>query len=185
MIITNFATGNRNINDNAIDECFLDLEERNPPFLIVEPNFEDALNVDTDIVLNVVSAITNLDRLNRTLSNLNVDNDLDQEILFEVFRACIRGDNLSHEHTKQYFEFVAKIDRYYDKFAYITDESDSSKIDFRPHYSIDFHLLGRKVWLDNTDRYAQNIDDFFNLRFSYISNEIDFSELVKRLDELN
>ena len=31
MIITNFATGNRNINDNAIDECFLDLEEKPTP----------------------------------------------------------------------------------------------------------------------------------------------------------
>ena len=38
----------------------------------------------------LLSAITNLDRLNRTLSNLNVDNDLDQEILFEVFRGGLR-----------------------------------------------------------------------------------------------
>ena len=183
MRITNFAT-DKNINDEIVDLFLIDLDERNARYYIIEPDFEEALNINTDIVLHTVNAINNLERLSRTLTNLNLENNLDREVLFDVFRAVMRGDCPSVELLQRYFNLVAEIDCYYDKFAYMNDESDNSAIEFRPDVSIDFYLLGLSHWLNDSNQYAQRIDDFFILRYSFISNEIDFSEFRSRIKDL-
>ena len=84
------------------------------------------------------------------------------------------------EQVQRYFILVADIEAYADKFSCINADTPLV-FDF----SIDFYLLGQSDLLTDSIIYAEKLDTFFNLRYSLISKEIDFSEFLKQLRNLN
>ena len=173
MRITNFAT-DATVTDDIIDNFLIDLDERDAKYYIIEDDFEDDLNIDTGVVLDIVSATISLQRLNRTLKNLKIDNNLNQDILFEVLTSVLRGDYATIDQLQRYFILVADVEAYADKFTYL---DASSPIEFS--YNIDFYLLGKQHWLTDSQRFAEKIDNLFALRYAYISKQVDFSEFFE------
>jgi len=170
----------KNIHEDKIEDYLYDLQDNNKSFIVIElDENDDNLNLDLDIALNLINATTVLQKVNRTLKNLKIPNNLDQSVLLEVITSVLRGDFPTLEQVQRYFALVADIELYADKMAYINADSPLV-FDF----SIDLFLLGQSHLLGDSAIYADKLDNFFNLRYSLISNEIQFSEFLSKVNDL-
>ena len=170
----------KNIHEDKIEDYLYSLQDDNKSFIVIEQDeSDDNLNLDLDVALNLVIATTVLQKVNRTLKNLKIDNSLDQSILLEVLASVLRGDFPTVEQVQRYFILVADIEAYADKFSYINADTP---LVF--DYSIDFYLLGQSDLLTDSAIYAEKLDTFFNLRYSLISKEIQFSEFMNKVNDL-
>ena len=170
----------KNIHEDKIEDYLYSLQDKESSFIVIEQDeSDDNLNLDLDVALNLINATTVLQKINKTLLNLKLPNILDQNILVEVLTSVLRADFPTLEQVQRYFTLVADIEAYADKFSYI---NANTPLFF--DYSIDLFLLGQRDLLTDSIIYANKLDDFFNLRYSLISKEIQFNEFMNRVNDL-
>lgn len=170
----------KNIHEDKIEDYLFSLQDKESSFIVIEQDeSDDNLDLDLDVALNLINATTVLQKVNRTLANLKLPNNLDQDILFEVLTSVLRGDFSTVEQVQRYFTLVADIEAYADKFSCINADTP---LVF--DYSIDLYLLGQSDLLTDSAIYANKLDDFFNLRYSLISKDIQFSEFLSKVKGL-
>ena len=170
----------KNIHEDKIEDYLYSLQDKESSFIVIEQDeSDDNLNLDLDVALNLINATTVLQKINKTLLNLKLPNILDQNILVEVLTSVLRADFPTLEQVQRYFTLVADIEAYADKFSYI---NANTPLFF--DYSIDLFLLGQSDLLTDSIIYANKLDDFFNLRYSLISKEIQFNEFMNRVNDL-
>ena len=170
----------KHIHEDDIEDYLFSLQDKESSFLVIEQDESDAnLDLDLDVALNLINATTVLKKVNRTLANLKLPNNLDQSILFEVLTSVLRADFPTLEQVQRYFALVADIEAYADKFSCINADTP---LFF--DYSIDFYLLGQSDLLTDSIIYAEKLDTFFSLRYSLISKDIQFSEFLSKVNDL-
>ena len=170
----------KNVHEDKIEDYLYSLQDDNKSFIVIEQDkSDDNLTLDLDVALNLINATTVLQKINKTLENLKIPNNLDQDILFEVLTSVLRGDFPAVEQVQRYFILVAGIELYADKFSYINADSPLV-FDF----SIDLFLLGQSHLLSDSAIYAEKLDTFFNLRYSLISKDIQFGEFMNKVNDL-
>jgi len=170
----------KNVHEDKIEDYLYSLQDDNKSFIVIEQDeSDDNLNLDLNIALSLINATAVLQKVNRTLANLKLPNNLDQDILFEVITSVLRGDFPTVEQVQRYFALVTDIETYADKFSYI---NANTPLFF--DYSIDLFLLGQSDLLTDSAIYAEKLDTFFNLRYSLLSKEIKFSEFLNKVNDL-
>lgn len=167
----------KNIHEDRIEDYIYTLYDKS--FIVIENDLsDDNLDINLDIALSLINATTILQKINRTLANLELPNEMDQNILFEVLTSVLRADNVTVEQLKRYFKLIADVEAYADKFNYLNADNP-----IEINYDVDLYLVGMQHLLQS-ERYADKLENFFNLRYLLISNEIDYSEFMKSLREL-
>lgn len=147
-------------------------------FIIIKEN-EPLMSINTELALTTLDACIRLQRLNKTLARLDVDNNIDQQILYEVLQSIIEGTKLTELQKERYFVFVDLMDEYYEMFHFLNDFGRNDMTEFRPDIDIELFVLDKMEW-SNTGKQ----DEYMDLRYEYTDGEMNFKTLVERVNLL-
>ena len=147
-------------------------------FIIIEEN-EPEMDISTELALTTLDACIKLQRLNKTLARLKIDNNIDQQILFEVLQSIVEGTKLTELQKERYFVFIDLMDEHYEMFYYLNGFGKDDMTEFRPDIDIELFVLDKMEW-SNTGKQ----DEYMDLRYEYTDGEMNFKTLVERVNLL-
>ncbi len=146
---------------------------------IVADGGEAELDINLDLSLDVLDACFCLQRLTKTLEMLEVKNELDQGILFEILQLVITATTPDIVQVERYFALVKEVEDFYDKLCFLNDYNPDSKMEFRPSPDIDLFVLGMAEWIS-----TEKQDDYMEARYEFTSGEIDLPGLITRVQSI-